>query len=82
VVNPGAKVTLYVRPWCGSVMRVKLWLDQRGIPYSEIDITRDPAAARHCAELNGGYQSTPTILVDGIHVATEPTNAELARIFG
>ncbi|MCL7452561.1 MAG: glutaredoxin family protein [Anaerolineae bacterium] len=62
-------------------MRVKRWLEQRNIPYTEIDITRDPAAARRVEELNRGYQSVPTILVDGVHVATEPTTAELEALF-
>jgi mycoredoxin len=76
------RITLYVRPWCGNVARVKLWLDQRGIPYTEIDISRDPAAARYVEALNGGYQSTPTVLFDGVHVATEPSTEELERLFG
>jgi mycoredoxin len=74
-------VTIYSRPWCGSVMRVKRWLEQRDIPYTEIDIARDPAAAHQVEELNRGYQSVPTILVDGVHVATEPTTAELEALF-
>ena len=75
------QVTIYIRPWCGSVMRVKRWLDQRGIPYAEIDISKDQEAARYVEELNGGYQSVPTILVDGEHVATEPSAADLDRLF-
>ena len=76
------QITIYVRPWCGSVMRVKRWLDQRGIPYTEIDITKDREAARYVEELNGGYQSVPTILADGRHAATEPSTAELEQLFG
>jgi mycoredoxin len=76
------QITVYVRPWCGSVMRVKRWFDQREIPYAEIDITKDPEAARYVEELNNGYQSVPTILVDGRHVATEPSTAELEQLFG
>ena len=75
------QVTIYIRPWCGSVMRVKRWLDQRGIPYAEIDISKDQEAARHVEELNGGYQSVPTILVDGEYAATEPSTADLERLF-
>ena len=78
--NP--KIVLYVRPWCGSVMRVKRWFDQRQIPYVEIDVSQDPEAARLIAELNGGNQSVPTILRDGVHVATEPSSAELEQLFG
>jgi mycoredoxin len=63
-------------------MRVKRWLDRRGIPYTEIDISRDKEAARYVEDLNGGYQSVPTILLDGKHVATEPSTAELEKLFG
>ncbi len=76
------QITLYIRPWCGSVMRTKRWLDSRGIPYTEIDIRKDPEAARLVEELNNGNQSVPTILVDGRHVATEPSTTELERLFG
>jgi mycoredoxin len=75
------QITVYTRPWCGGTMRVKRWLDQRGIPYTEVDISSDVEAARYVEELNGGFQSVPTILFDGEHVATEPTTAELERLF-
>jgi mycoredoxin len=75
------QVMIYTRPWCGSVMRVKRWLDNRGIPYTEIDISKDQDAARHVEELNGGYRSVPTLLVDGVYAATEPSTAELERLF-
>ncbi len=76
------QITVYTRPWCGGSMRVKRWLERREIPYTEIDISRDKDAARHVEELNGGYQSVPTILLDGKHVATEPSTVELERLFG
>ena len=75
------QITVYTRPWCGGAMRVKRWLERREIPYTEIDISRDKDAARHVEELNGGYQSVPTILLDGKHVATEPSTAELEKLF-
>jgi len=63
-------------------MRVRRWLDERGIPYTEIDITRDSEAARRVEELNGGCQSVPTMLFDGRHVATEPSTDDLERLLG
>lgn len=74
------QITLYIRPWCGSVMRVKRWLDRREIPYTEIDITKDKGAAQYVESLNNGFQSVPTILFDGEHVATEPGTAQLERL--
>jgi mycoredoxin len=76
------RITVYTRPWCGTSARVKRWLDEREIPYTDIDITQDPAAARTVEKLNDGYQSVPTILLDGVHVATEPSNMELEQLFG
>ena len=76
------QITIYIRPWCGSVLRVKRWLDQRDIAYTEVDITRDPEATRLVEELNGGQRSVPTILFDGQHVATEPSTAELEALLG
>jgi mycoredoxin len=74
------EITLYIRPWCGSVLRVKRWLDQQGIPYTEVDVNQDAEAARQVEELNHGYQSVPTILFDGVHVATEPSTQEMERL--
>jgi mycoredoxin len=82
MTKPVPQITIYTRPWCGSVMRVKRWLDQREIPYTEIDIARDEEAARYVEQLNGGHRSVPTILFDGVHVATEPSSAELERLLG
>ena len=76
------RITVYTRPWCGTSARVKRWFDDREIPYVEIDISRDPALARTVEELNAGYQSVPTILLDGVHVATEPSTVELEQLFG
>ena len=75
--KPHPQITLYIRPWCGSVTRAKRWLDGRGIPYTEIDITKDREAAQYVEELNGGNQSVPTILFDGVHVAS---TGELERL--
>jgi mycoredoxin len=80
--NPYPQITMYTRPWCGTVARVKRWLDQRAIPYTEIDITKDPAAAQYVEELNGGQRSVPTILFDGEHVATEPSSSDLEHLLG
>ena len=45
-------------------------------------ITQDEDAALIVESLNRGYRSTPTILIDDDHVATEPSRARLAQLFG
>jgi len=76
------QILIYTRPWCGSVMRVKRWLDQRNIPYTEIDVRQNEQAARRVEQLNNGSRSVPTILFDGVHVATEPSTDELEQLLG
>jgi mycoredoxin len=78
--KPYPQITIYTRPWCGSVLWTKRWLDKRAIAYTEIDISQDKEAARYVETLNDGAQSVPTILFDGVHVATEPSWAELERL--
>jgi len=75
-------VLLYITVWCGDCRRAVRFLDEHQIPYRTIDIDQDADAAHIVELLNRGHRSTPTILIDGQHVATEPSRAELASIFG
>ena len=74
-------VLLYVNAWCGDCRRAIRFLDEFEIPYRTIDLDDHPEAADIVTSLNRGSRSVPTILVDGEHVATEPSRAELAAIF-
>lgn len=82
--NEGAEqdVLLYITAWCGDCRRAVNFLDQHEIAYRTIDIEEDPSAVQIVEALNRGSRSVPTVLVDGEHVATEPSSAELANIFG
>ena len=58
------------------------FLDEHKVPYRSIDIDEDDAASEVVKQLNRGNRSTPTILIDGVHVATEPSRDEMAGLFG
>lgn len=75
-------VLVYVTSWCGACRRALRFLESHGIPHRTIDIDEDAAAAETVMGLNRGYRSVPTILVDGAHVLTEPSEPELAAVFG
>ncbi len=47
-------LTVYSTTWCGYCRRLKTQLDQNGIPYAEIDIESDPAAAEFVGSVNNG----------------------------
>ena len=82
--NEGAEqdILLYITAWCGDCRRAVSFLDEHEIAYRTIDIEEDPSAVQIVEALNRGSRSVPTVLVDGEHVATEPSRSELARIFG
>ena len=75
-------VLVYTTEWCGDSRRAVSFLDEHQIAYRAIDIDEDEEAAKAVEALNGGYRSTPTILINGEHVATEPRIDELAKLFG
>ncbi|MFB9387343.1 mycoredoxin [Pseudonocardia petroleophila] len=68
-----SQVTMYSTTWCGFCRRLKLQLDQAGIAYTEIDIERDPDAARFVEGVNGGNQTVPVILFPDETTATNPS---------
>lgn len=72
-----SQVTMYSTTWCGYCRRLKLQLDQAGIPYTEIDIERDADAARFVEGVNGGNQTVPVILFPDETTATNPSLAQV-----
>ena len=75
-------ITVYVTSWCGSCRSALRFLNEREIDHTTIDIDEDEAGAELVMGLNRGNRSVPTILVDGEHILTEPSRAELAEAFG
>jgi mycoredoxin len=72
-----AQVTMYSTTWCGYCRRLKLQMDQAGIAYDDVDIERDPEAARYVEGVNGGNQTVPVVRFgDG----TALTNPPLSQV--
>jgi len=71
-------VTVYSTRWCFHSRRTKALLGQLGVPFEDVDIERDPEAARRLEAWNGGYRSVPTVVTR--LVITEPTTSELATV--
>jgi glutaredoxin 3 len=57
-------VTVYTTPTCGFCHQVKSYLQQRGVPFNEHDVSRDRAAAMQMVELSG-QQGVPVVVIDG-----------------
>ena len=70
-------LTMYSTTWCGYCRRLKLQMDQAGLPYREVDIERDPDAAKFVEGVNGGNQTVPVIEFPNGRTATNPSLAQV-----
>ena len=68
-----AQVTMYTTSWCGFCFRLKTALAAEGIPYTEVDIESDPAAAEFVMSVNGGNQTVPTLKFADGSTLTNPS---------
>jgi len=57
-------VVVYTTPTCGFCHQVKAYLKQRGVPFTEYDVSRDPQAAAEMVRLSG-QRGVPVVLIDG-----------------
>jgi glutaredoxin len=63
--RPAADVIMYCTSWCPGCKRARLWLKEKGIPYVEIDITKDRAAAARVRGYANGNETTPCFDIKG-----------------
>ena len=61
---PGTpRIRMYTTRWCGYCVRAKMLLEDKGLPYEEINLDDDPAFRARLNELTGGW-TVPQILID------------------
>ena len=53
-------LTIYCTPWCSGCYKARAWLKEHDIPYVEVDISKDRAAARQVKAWANGNETTPT----------------------
>jgi glutaredoxin 3 len=61
-------VEIYTTPICPYCHAAKRLLDKKGVPYKEIDVSRDPALRSAMMERAGGRRTVPQIFVGAVHV--------------
>jgi mycoredoxin len=72
-----ARLTVYSTSWCGYCHRLMTMLKSNGIPYDEVDIELDPAAAEFVGSVNGGNRTVPTVKFADGSTLTNPSAAEV-----
>lgn len=61
-------VTIYTRPLCGYCHAAKALLRAKGAAFTEIDLSREPAAFETMLTRSGGRRTVPQIFINGTHV--------------
>ena len=62
---PTADVVLYCTPWCPSCRRARAYLKENDIDYTEVDISKNRAAAERVRGWANGNETTPTFDIKG-----------------
>jgi arsenate reductase-like glutaredoxin family protein len=78
-VEPDADVVLYCTPWCQDCPQARQYFKEQHVPYVEVDISRDRAAAARVRGWTGGDEATPTINIRGqVFVTFDQAKVEAA----
>jgi glutaredoxin 3 len=60
-----AAIQIYSTTYCGYCVRAKRLLDERGIPYEEIDVTGNAEVRAWLVSETGGRRTVPQIFIHG-----------------
>lgn len=63
-----AEIEIYTSFFCPFCHRAKALLTRKGVAFTEIDVTTDPAGRAEMTARTGGRTSVPQIFVDGAHI--------------
>lgn len=77
MASKDAQITMYSTVWCGYCHRLKTALKSAGIPFTEVDIEHDDAAAAFVRGVNGGNQTVPTVKFADGSALTNPSLADI-----
>jgi glutaredoxin 3 len=72
------KVQIYTTDWCPYCNAAKALLEDKGIPYDEIDAT-DPAMRAEMVQRAHGRRTVPQIFIGATHVGGYDDMAALDR---
>jgi glutaredoxin 3 len=61
-------VTLYTTPFCGYCIAAKRLLSDKGVSFTEIDVSTDPSKRIEMTRRSGGGRTVPQIFVGPEHI--------------
>ncbi len=63
-----AEVVIYATKMCPYCHAAKRLLREKGVAFTEIDVTFDPAGRREMTQKAGGRHTVPQIFIGGRHI--------------
>jgi len=63
-----AKVEIYTTPICPYCARAKRLLSDKGVAFTEIDVSANPAKRQEMEQRADGRYTVPQIFIDGVGV--------------
>ncbi len=73
------QIKVYGTTWCPDCVRAKQILNKHKVPFTWINIEENEEACAYVQQVNGGYQSVPTIVFADGSVLVEPSNSALEK---
>ena len=67
-MHPVKPVEIYTTPICPYCLAAKRLLAKKGVPFTEIDVSRDPSLREKMTTRAGGRRTVPQIFIGGTHV--------------
>ncbi len=74
------RVLIFTTPTCPHCRAAKRYLQQRGIPFTEVDVSRDRRAAMDMVR-RSGQQGVPVLDIDG-RIVVGFNRAKIDRLLG
>jgi len=68
-------ITIYSTNWCPDCRRVKMFLEERGVEFREVNIEQNREAEQIVLRANHGKRQVPTLYAGGRYFACSPFSA-------
>jgi len=78
---PHGGIVMYCTPWCSDCKQARQWLQERNLPYTEVNVIANLNAERQVRRWTGGKILTPTFDIDG-EIVIEFDRSRLQAILG
>jgi glutaredoxin 3 len=75
-------IVIYSKSYCPYCKGAKALLPQKGVRFTEYEISEDPSKTAEMIERSGGRRTVPQIFIGDVHVGGGTDLAELNRTGG